>query len=236
MPNGAPAKSHQKSPQQRVTTSVVLVPQQQQQQPQPLPGNYALGHHHLHHHHQVLSAQSSNTHNPSQQPQQHHPHYYHHHNIIQPAATTASASYPNTRRRESANSSIGATSVRRLLTVNRGCRHKIPVHVRAAVIKNFIFLVIGHGLISATLLPLIGLQVSEEESLNQTRHPPFAIQQNKAHFLLSPPPPPSIAGFQFNLVRSAPVLQCVAIDCRRCTSHGGGWQQQQQQHHSLSHK
>lgn len=79
----------------------------------------------------------------------------HHHSIIQPQNSNPISS---SRRRESANSSVG--SVRRLLTINRGCRQKIPVHVRAKVIKNFIFLVIGHGLISATLLPLIGLQVN----------------------------------------------------------------------------
>lgn len=65
------------------------------------------------------------------------------------------------RRRESVNSSIGATSIRRLLTVNRGCTHKIPLHVRAKVAKNFIFLIIAHGLMCAVLIPLFGLQVNE---------------------------------------------------------------------------
>lgn len=63
------------------------------------------------------------------------------------------------RRRESVNSSIGATSIKRLLTINRGCRHKIPVHVRTKVAKNFRFLVIAHGLTCAILVPLFGLQV-----------------------------------------------------------------------------
>lgn len=67
----------------------------------------------------------------------------------------------SSRRRESMNSSIGATSVRRLLTVNRGCRHKIPLHVRAKVAKNFTFLIIAHGLMCAVLIPLFGLQVNE---------------------------------------------------------------------------
>lgn len=75
-------------------------------------------------------------------------------------------------RRESINSSIGANSVRRLLTVNRGCRHKIPVHVRAKVIKNFILLVIAHGLTTAALVPLIGLQVSV---ITQIPHPQSII-------------------------------------------------------------
>lgn len=81
------------------------------------------------------------------------------------------------RRRESANSSIGATSIKRLLTINRGCRHKVPVHIRSKVAKNFTFLVIAHGislfdmpncdinmivfqgLTCAILVPLFGLQV-----------------------------------------------------------------------------
>lgn len=67
------------------------------------------------------------------------------------------------RRRESVNSSIGATSVRRLLTVNRGCRHKIPVHVRAKVLKNFMLLIIAHGMMCAALMPVVGLQVSDFE-------------------------------------------------------------------------
>lgn len=65
----------------------------------------------------------------------------------------------SSRRRESINSSIGATSIRRLLTVNRGCRHKISSHVRAKVAKNFTLLIISHGLMMAVLIPLFGLQV-----------------------------------------------------------------------------
>lgn len=65
----------------------------------------------------------------------------------------------SSRRRESINSSIGATSIRRLLTVNRGCRHKISLHVRAKVAKNFTLLIVAHGLMCAVLIPLFGLQV-----------------------------------------------------------------------------
>lgn len=65
----------------------------------------------------------------------------------------------SSRRRESINSSIGATSIRRLLTVNRGCRHKISSHVRAKIAKNFSQLIIAHGLMCAVLIPLFGLQV-----------------------------------------------------------------------------
>lgn len=72
------------------------------------------------------------------------------------------------RRRDSINSSIGATSIRRLLTVNRGCRHKIPVHIRSKVAKNFTFLIIAHGLVCAVLVPLFGLQVNN--IIGQYRH------------------------------------------------------------------
>lgn len=77
------------------------------------------------------------------------------------AATTSSHTNAigGSRRRESMNSSIGATSIRRLLTINRGCRHKIPLHIRAKVTKNFTFLILAHGLMCAVLIPLFGLQV-----------------------------------------------------------------------------
>lgn len=71
------------------------------------------------------------------------------------------------RRRESINSSIGATSIRRLLTVNQGCRHKISSHVRAKVAKNFTLLIISHGLMSAVLVPLFGLQVTFHNQCTQ---------------------------------------------------------------------
>ncbi|EAT36430.1 AAEL011474-PA [Aedes aegypti] len=74
------------------------------------------------------------------------------------------------RRRDSVNSSIGATSVRRLLTVNNrsyGCRHKIPTHVRNKVTKNFILLTIAHGLMCTALIPLIGLQGSNSTWFQQ---------------------------------------------------------------------
>lgn len=64
------------------------------------------------------------------------------------------------KRKDSVNSSIGATSIRRLLAVNRGCRHKVPVHVRAKVAKNFILLIVSHGLTCGVLLPFFGLQAS----------------------------------------------------------------------------
>lgn len=65
------------------------------------------------------------------------------------------------RRRESINSSIGATSIRRLITLNnRNCRHKVPAHVRQRVWRQFTCLSIAHGLMSAVLLPVMALQGS----------------------------------------------------------------------------
>ncbi|XP_030568311.1 protein unc-93 homolog A [Drosophila novamexicana] len=65
------------------------------------------------------------------------------------------------RRRESINSSIGATSIRRLITLNnRNCRHKVPAHVRQRVWRQFSCLSIAHGLMSAVLLPVMALQGS----------------------------------------------------------------------------
>uniref|UniRef100_A0A182SE68 Uncharacterized protein n=1 Tax=Anopheles maculatus TaxID=74869 RepID=A0A182SE68_9DIPT len=72
-----------------------------------------------------------------------------------------SSSLGNRHRRDSVNSSIGATSVRKLLTVqNRsyGCRHKIPSHVRSKMMKNFILIAVAHGFMCTALVPLIVLQ------------------------------------------------------------------------------
>ena len=191
MTAGPRGSHHRTSPKQHSQPTSLTLPT--------LPvSNYALGGHH-----QILSAQSSSN--------NHHPHYYHHHNLIQ-----AQTSNPiSTRRRESANSSVG--SVRRLLAVNRGCRHKIPVHVRAKVIKNFVFLVIGHGLISATLLPLIGLQVRiSGGSIKLTdafqQRPSFAIIHSPVSSSLSP------TGVQLHLVRGASLL----LESRRDAGCGAG--------------
>lgn len=65
------------------------------------------------------------------------------------------------RRRESINSSIGATSIRRLITLNnRNCRHKVPAHVRQKVWRQFSCLSVAHGLMCAVLLPVMALQGS----------------------------------------------------------------------------
>lgn len=99
-------------------------------------------------------------------------------NSVNPAAAAAATNFNNfntgstatnmfhgnhsgsSKRRESMNSSIGATSIRRLLTVNRGCRHKISSQARAKTVKNFTLLIIAHGLMCAVLIPLFSLQVN----------------------------------------------------------------------------
>lgn len=65
------------------------------------------------------------------------------------------------RRRESINSSIGATSIRRLISLNnRNCRYKVPAHIRQKVSKCFSLLAVAHGLICAVLVPMFALQGS----------------------------------------------------------------------------
>ncbi|XP_053679823.1 uncharacterized protein LOC128730769 [Anopheles nili] len=78
-----------------------------------------------------------------------------------PAYQFQSSTLGNRHRRDSVNSSIGATSVRKLLMVqNRsyGCRHKIPSHVRSKMMKNFILVAVAHGFMCSALVPLVVLQ------------------------------------------------------------------------------
>ena len=88
------------------------------------------------------------------------------------------------RRRESINSSIGATSIRRLITLNnRNCRHKIPAHVRQKVGRSFTLLAISHGLKCAILVPIFGLQGSN--SLWHHREQWLQVGPNIGSLLLS---------------------------------------------------
>ncbi|XP_017477783.1 PREDICTED: uncharacterized protein LOC108367635 isoform X1 [Rhagoletis zephyria] len=83
------------------------------------------------------------------------------HRINPVSSYQVQAALAASRRRESINSSIGAASIRRLITLNnRNCRHKIPPHVRHKVCQSFISLTLAHGLICAVLLPLFALQGS----------------------------------------------------------------------------
>lgn len=67
----------------------------------------------------------------------------------------------NIRRRDSLNSSIGATSVRRLIAVVRNTNSKCgPVYSRRILIRNLILLSISHFLITAAFLPFLALQGS----------------------------------------------------------------------------
>lgn len=67
----------------------------------------------------------------------------------------------NIRRRDSLNSSIGATSVRRLIAVVRNTNSKYgPVYSRRVLIRNLILLSISHFLITAGFLPFLALQGS----------------------------------------------------------------------------
>ncbi|KAH8386915.1 hypothetical protein KR093_003461 [Drosophila rubida] len=83
------------------------------------------------------------------------------HRINPVSSYQVQAALAASRRRESINSSIGATSIRRLITLNnRNCRHKVPAHVRQKVWRQFTCLSVAHGLMSAVLLPVMALQGS----------------------------------------------------------------------------
>ncbi|XP_067637917.1 protein unc-93 homolog A isoform X2 [Eurosta solidaginis] len=83
------------------------------------------------------------------------------HRINPVSSYQVQAALATSRRRESINSSIGAASIRRLITLNnRNCRHRIPPHVRHKMCQNFICLTVAHALICAVLLPLFALQGS----------------------------------------------------------------------------
>ncbi|ALC49530.1 CG3078 [Drosophila busckii] len=70
------------------------------------------------------------------------------------------AALSNSRRRDSINSSIGANSVNRLITLNRTCHNRVPGHIRRLVSHRFTCMCIAHSLMCAVLLPIMALQGS----------------------------------------------------------------------------
>lgn len=72
----------------------------------------------------------------------------------------------NIRRRDSINSSIGATSVRRLIAVVRSNTHNIhqhrqgPPYSRRILISNLVILCVSHLIVTAGFLPFLALQTS----------------------------------------------------------------------------
>ncbi|KAH8324968.1 hypothetical protein KR074_000566 [Drosophila pseudoananassae] len=83
------------------------------------------------------------------------------HRINPVSSYQVQAALAASRRRESINSSIGATSIRRLITLNnRNCRHKVPAHVRQKAWRQFTCLSLAHGLMNCVLLPVMALQSS----------------------------------------------------------------------------
>ncbi|XP_075157030.1 uncharacterized protein LOC142230263 [Haematobia irritans] len=132
------------------------------------------GHQHPHHYrhsltnrHRVLRTRSSGaTHNIwDDQVLEHLPAYSpistRSHRINPVSSYHVQAALAASRRRESINSSIGATSIRRLISLNnRNCRYKVPAHIRQKVGKCFTLLAVAHGLLCAVLVPLFGLQGS----------------------------------------------------------------------------
>ncbi|XP_017045961.1 UNC93-like protein isoform X2 [Drosophila ficusphila] len=83
------------------------------------------------------------------------------HRINPVSSYQVQAALAASRRRESINSSIGATSIRRLITLNnRNCRHKVSAQVRQKVWRQFSCLSLAHGLMNCVLLPVMALQGS----------------------------------------------------------------------------
>lgn len=78
-----------------------------------------------------------------------------------PISSRSTRNLPSIRRRDSINSSIGATSVRRLIAVVRSTSSRSgPVYSRKTLIRNLVVLCASHMLIQSTFLPFLALQSS----------------------------------------------------------------------------
>lgn len=78
-----------------------------------------------------------------------------------PISNRSTRNLHNIRRRDSMNSSIGATSVRRLIAVVRNTSSRSgPVYSKKVLIRNLVVLCISHLLVTATFLPFLALQSS----------------------------------------------------------------------------
>lgn len=78
-----------------------------------------------------------------------------------PISSRSTRNLPSIKRRDSMNSSIGATSVRRLIAVVRNTSSRSgPVYSRRVLIRNLLILCLSHILIISTFLPFLALQSS----------------------------------------------------------------------------
>lgn len=78
-----------------------------------------------------------------------------------PISSRSTRNIPSIKRRDSLNSSIGATSVRRLIAVVRNTSSRSgPVYSRRILIRNLLILCLTHILIISTYLPFLALQSS----------------------------------------------------------------------------
>lgn len=78
-----------------------------------------------------------------------------------PVSSRSTRNLPSIKRRDSLNSSIGATSVRRLIAVVRNTSSRSgPVYSRRVLIRNLLILCLTHILICSTFLPFLALQSS----------------------------------------------------------------------------
>lgn len=90
------------------------------------------------------------------------------------------------KRRDSINSSIGATSVRRLIAVVRNTSSRSgPVYSRRLLIKNLITLCVSHIFITSTFLPFLALQSSVSVWILPLKSFIFPITVNIGSLLLT---------------------------------------------------
>nr|XP_022908576.1 UNC93-like protein [Onthophagus taurus] len=89
------------------------------------------------------------------------------------------------KRKDSLASSIGATSVRRLIAVVRNTSSKLgPVYTRRVLIKNLIIFCLSHAILTWTFLPFLALQSSVSIWIIPFEKNNFPISINSGAFLL----------------------------------------------------
>lgn len=90
------------------------------------------------------------------------------------------------RRRDSINSSIGATSVRKLIAVvrNTSATRTGPIYSKKILVKNLMALCLSHSLLTSTFLPFLALQGSVSVWIMPLENEQFPITINIGSTLL----------------------------------------------------
>lgn len=102
-----------------------------------------------------------------------------------PVSSRSTRNLHTIRRRDSLSSSIGATSVRRLIAVVRNTSGRTgPVYSKKILIKNLVMLCISHLLVSSSFLPFLALQGSVSVWSRATENDAVRISVNVGSLLL----------------------------------------------------